>query len=201
MTGPSSPPVARSHDALPRAAVTALAVPAPYLVALVLWVVGAPRAELLSVGGGRGLRLDDSGADGGSQLLTLVVLTGAATVCAVLVMWHRHPDLRRPGGVPALTLVPGLAAALAAMAATPLGGVLAAPPRDAAYGQVVRQAPAAGELFYDRMVYGLSGPAWEWFPPGLGWLVLGAMIAAFTTAALAHLAPSPDLCADGPDPA
>ena len=83
-----------------------MGVVAPFLAALTLWAVAAPRSELLSVGGGRGLRLTDSGADGGSQLLTLVVLTGSATVCAVLVLWHRHPRLRRPGGVPALALAP-----------------------------------------------------------------------------------------------
>ncbi|TCW19883.1 MULTISPECIES: hypothetical protein [Dietzia] len=200
MTGPSSPGVVRSSDrtprTAPRAAGTLLAVVVPFLAALALWAVAAPRAELLSVGDGRGLRLADSGADGGSQLLTLIVLTGFATVSAVLVLWHRHPGLRRPGGVPALALVPGLAAATAAMAATPLAGLLAAPPEDAPYGQVVRQAPAAGELFYDRMIYGLSGPAWDWFPPGVGWLALGTMIAAFTIAALAYLDPSPDLGAD-----
>ena len=130
-----------------------MGVVAPFLAALTLWAVAAPRSELLSVGGGRGLRLTDSGADGGSQLLTLVVLTGSATVCAVLVLWHRHPRLRRPGGVPALALVPGLAATTAAMSASPVAGVLAAPPEDAPYGQVVRQAPAAGELFYLSLIH------------------------------------------------
>ena len=77
-----------------------------------------------------------------------------------------------------------------------VAGVLAAPPEDAPYGQVVRQAPAAGELFYDRMIYGLSCPAWDWFPPGVGWLALGTMIAAFTVAALAYLDPSADLHVD-----
>lgn len=200
MTGPSSPGVVRSSDrppgAAPRAAGTVFAVIAPFLAALLLWVVAAPRAELLSVGDRRGLRLADSGAEGGSQLLTLIVLTGFATVCAVLVLWHRHPRLRRPGGVPALTLVPGLAAATAAMAAAPLADVLAAPREDVPYGRVVRQAPEAGELFYDRMIYGLSGPAWDWFPPGVGWLALATMIAAFTVAALAYLDPSPDLHVD-----
>ena len=200
MTGPSSSGVVRSSDrtpgTAPRAAGTLLGVVAPFLAALTLWAVAAPRSELLSVGGGRGLRLTDSGSDGGSQLLTLVVLTGSATVCAVLVLWHRHPRLRRPGGVPALALVPGLAATTAAMSASPVAGVLAAPPEDAPYGQVVRQAPAAGELFYDRMIYGLSGPAWDWLPPGVGWLALGTMIAAFTVAALAYLDPSADLHVD-----
>ncbi|MBB1020693.1 hypothetical protein G6030_05245, partial [Dietzia sp. E1] len=85
----------RTPGTAPRAAGTLLAVVAPFLAALTLWAVAAPRSELLSVGDGRGLRLADSGADGGSQLLTLVVLTGSATVCAVLVLWHRHPRLRR----------------------------------------------------------------------------------------------------------
>ena len=35
----------------------------PAAVALLLWVIAAPRAELLSVGGGRGVRLADAGAD------------------------------------------------------------------------------------------------------------------------------------------
>lgn len=163
------------------------------VVALLVWVVAAPRSELLSVGGGRGLRLPDSGTDGGSQLLMLIVLLSAAVVCSVLVLWHRHPGLRRPRGVPALVLLPGLACAVAAAAATPLAGVLASPPSDAPYGVVVAQAPAAGALFFDRMIYGTAGPSWDWFPPGAGWVMWGAMVAAFTVAGLAHFSHSPDL--------
>lgn len=163
------------------------------VVALLVWVVAAPRSELLSVGGGRGLRLPESGADGGSQLLMLIVLLGAAAVCSVLVLWHRHPGLRRPRGVPALILLPGLVCAAAAAAASPLASVLASPPSDAPYGAVVAQAPVAGALFYDRMIYGTSGPSWDWLPPGAGWVVLGATVAAFTVAVLAHFSYSPDL--------
>ena len=163
------------------------------VVALLVWVVAAPRSELLSVGGGRGIRLPESGTDGGSQLLMLIVLLGAAVVCSVLVLWHRHPGLRRPRGVAALVLLPGLACAIAAAAASPLAGVLAAPRTDAPYGEVVAQAPAAGALFFDRMIYGTAGPSWDWFPAGAGWVVFGAMVAAFTVAALAHFSDSPDL--------
>ena len=75
----------------------------------------------------------------------------------------------------------------AAAAATPLADVVAAPPDDVPYGEVVRQAPAVGSLFFDRMVFGTSGPSWDWFPPGLDWVVFGVMIAAFTVAVLAYL--------------
>ncbi|UVE95060.1 hypothetical protein [Dietzia sp. B32] len=194
MTSPSSSTTpARPGGTVAHAASTLLGVVGPFLAAVLLWIVAAPRAELLSVGDGRGLRLPDSGADGGSQLLVLVVLLGFATVCAVMVLWRRHPHLRRPAGVPALAVLPGLICALAAAAATPLADVLAAPPGDAPYGELVRQAPAAGDLFFDRMVFGTSGPAWDWFPPGLDWVVLGAMIAAFTVAVLAYLSPAGDL--------
>lgn len=179
-----------------RAALSLLGVVAPFVVAVALWIVGAPREELLSVGGGRGLRLPDSGADGGSQLLVLLVLAASATVCAVLVLWRRHPRLRRPGGVPALALVPGVACAVAVAAASPVADLLVGPSADVPYGELVRQAPAVGVLFYDRMILGTSGPAWEWFPPGLDWVVFGAMVAAFTVAVLAYLDPSPHLLDD-----
>lgn len=180
----------------------------PAVAALLLWVVAAPRSELLSVGGGRGVRLTDAGADGGSQFLVLIVLLGSATVCTVLVLWRLHPDLRRPAGVPALVLLPGLACAVAATFASPLAAVLASPPDDAPVGEVVVQSPSAGVLFFGRMIYGSSGPRWEMLPPGTGWLVFGAMVAAFAVAALAHFSYSPDLreerglaaAPDGPEP-
>src|SRR5699024_12002093 len=50
------------------AASTLLGVVGPFVVALLLWIVAAPRAALLSVGDGRGLRLPASGGDGGRQL-------------------------------------------------------------------------------------------------------------------------------------
>lgn len=176
-----------------RAVGTLLGVVAPMVVALLLWIAAAPRSELMSVGEGRGVRLTDSGVAGGSQLLLLVVLVGAAAVCTVLVLWHRHPGLRRPGGVPALLVVPGLACAVAAAAASPLAVLLASPPQDVPYGEVVAQSPAVGALFFDRMIYGTSGPSWDWFPAGAGWLVLGTVIAAFTVAALAYFSESSDL--------
>ena len=172
---------------------TLLGVGGPAVGALLVWIAAAPRPELMSVGEGRGVRLTDSGVDGGSQLLMLVILLGAAAVCAVLVLWHRHPGLRRPGGVPGLTLLPGLAIAVAAAAASPLAGLLASPPTDVPYGDVVAQGPAVGALFFDRMVYGTAGPSWDWLPPGAGWLVFGAMVAAFTVAALAYFSFSSDL--------
>lgn len=200
MTSPtSSPRVPDPRGVLPRAPGTLLGVVFPFLAAVLVWIAAAPRSELLSVGGGRGLRLTDSGADGGSQLLILVILLGSATVCSTLAVWHRHPGLRRPRGVTALMLLPGLACAIAAAAATPLAGLVASPPDDAPYGTVVLQAPAAGRLFFDRMIYGASGPSWDWLPPGSGWLVLGVMIAAFTVAILVHFSRSPDL--RSPDPA
>lgn len=176
-----------------RVAGTAVGVLSPALAALLVWIAAAPRSEVLSVGDGRGLRLPEAGADGGTQLLVLIVLLGLASVCVTLVLWSRHPGLRRPGGVPALMLLPGLTCSVAAAAASPLADLLAAPPRGAAYGEVVRQAPKAGALFFDRMLYGTSGPSWDWFPPGAGWLVFNAMIAGFTVAALAHFSLSRDL--------
>lgn len=192
----SSTWVANPRGPLTRAVGTLVGVVLPYLAAVLVWIAAAPRVELLSVGDGRGLRLTDSGADGGSQLLVLVILLGFATVCATLVLWHRHPGLRRPGGVLVLTLVPGLACALAAAGATRVADLLASPPQDAPYGVVVSQAPAVGALFFDRLIYGESGPSWDWLPPGAGWLVLGAMIAAFTVALLTHFSHSPDLVGD-----
>ena len=171
---------------------TLLGVLAPFVVSVLLWIVAAPRSELLSVGDGRGIRLPDAGADGGSQLLMLVVLFGFASVCAALVLWFRHPGLRQPAGVPALALLPGVACALAAAGSTGMADLVASPPKDAPYGDVVLQAPAVGELFFDRMIYGASGPSWELLPPGAGWLVWGAMVALFTVAALAHFSRSPD---------
>lgn len=180
-----------------RAVVTLLGVLTPFLVALLVWIVAAPRSELLSVGDGRGVRLADSGADGGSQFLMLLVLLGFAVVCAALVLWYRQPRLRRPGGVFVFAVLPGSACSVAAAAATPLAGLLAAPPKDAPYGDVVRQAPAVGDLFFDQMIYGTSGPSWDVLPPGAGWLVWGAMIALFTVAALAHFSHWPDSGAAG----
>lgn len=182
----------RQLSGFSRAVGTLLGVIAPFLVSVLVWIIAAPRSELLSVGDGRGIRLPDSGTDGGSQLLMLVVLLGFASVCAALVLWRRQPRLRRPGGVPALAVLPGLACAVAAAAATPLAGLLASPPMDAPYGDVVVQAPAVGELFFDQMIYGTSGPSWDLLPPGAGWLVWGAMVALFTVAALAHFSHSPD---------
>ena len=194
MTSPSSSSrVANLPGALLRAAGTLVGVVLPYLVAVLVWIVAAPRAELLSVGNGRGIRLVDSGVDGGSQLLILVILFIFATVCAALVLWHRHPRLRRPGGVVVLALVPGLVCSVAAANATRVADLLASPPPDAPYGVVVAQAPAVGALFFDRLIYGESGPSWDWLPPGAGWLVLGAMIAAFTVALLAYFSDSPGL--------
>lgn len=168
---------------------------APFVVALLVWVVAAPRSELVSVGGGRGVRFPDSGADGGSQLLMLVILLGFASICGALVLWSRHVELRRPAGVPVLALLPGFACALAAVSAPWIADLLASPPRDVPLGEVVAQAPTAGALFFDGMLYGTSGPSWEWFPPGSGWLLWGAMIAMFTVAALAHFSRWPDLVA------
>ncbi|WP_194305656.1 MULTISPECIES: hypothetical protein [unclassified Dietzia] len=176
-----------------RAVGTLAGVVGPAVVALLVWVVAAPRSELLSVGGGRGLRLPESGADGGSQLLMLIVLLGAAVVCAVLSLWHRHPGLRRPGGVPVLVLLPGLTCSVTAAAASPVAALLAPTAENAPYGTVVAQPPTAGALFFDRMIYGTTGPSWDWFPPGAGWLAFGAMIAAFTVAALAHVSHSSEL--------
>lgn len=171
---------------------TLLGVIAPFLVSVLVWIIAAPRSELLSVGDGRGIRLPDAGADGGSQLLMLVILFGFASVCAALVLWYRHPGLRRPAGVPALALLPGVACALAAAGSTGMADLVASPRRDAPYGDVVLQAPAVGELFFDQMIYGTAGPSWDLFPPGAGWLVWGAMVALFTIAALAHFSHSPD---------
>ena len=182
----------RNVRGLPRAVGTLVGLLAPFVVAVLVWIVTAPRSELLSVGQGRGVRFPDAGVDGGSQLLMLVVLLGFASVCAALVLWHRHPGLRRPLGVPALALLPGLACALAAMDATRIADLVASPPQDAPAGEVVSQAPAVGALFSDRMIYGASGPAWDWFPPGAGWLVWGTMIALFAVAALAHFSRLPD---------
>ncbi|WP_253919363.1 hypothetical protein [Dietzia psychralcaliphila] len=176
-----------------RAVGTLSGVVGPAVAALLVWIVSAPRSELLSVGEGRGLRLPESGTDGGSQLLMLIILLGAAVVSAVLVLWHRHPGLRRPGGIPVFLLLPGLTCAVAAAVATPLAAILAPPAQDAPYGAVVAQSPAVGALFFDRMIYGTSRPSWDWFPPGAGWLVFGAMIAAFTVAVLAHFSYSSDL--------
>ncbi|EYT58016.1 hypothetical protein H483_0114980 [Dietzia sp. UCD-THP] len=183
---------------------TLVGVVGPAVVALLVWVVAAPRSELLSVGGGRGVRLPESGADGGSQLLMLIVLLGAAVVCAVLSLWHRHPGLRRPWGVPVLMLLPGLTCSVTAAAASPVAALLAPTAENAPYGTAVAQPPTAGALFFDRMIYGTTGPSWDWFPPGAGWLAFGAMIAAFTVATLAHVSHSPELRddgerADGPD--
>lgn len=175
---------------------TLLGLLAPFLVAVLVWVAAAPRSEFLSVGEGRGLRLPDAGTDGGSQFLMVVILLGFASVCAVLVLWRRHPGLRRPRGIVALGVLPGLACAVAAAVASPLAGILAAPPSDAPYGTIVAQAPAVGALFYERAVYGTSGPSWDAFPAGAGWLAWGAMIALFTVAALAHFSYSPDLADD-----
>lgn len=166
---------------------------APAAIALLLWVLAAPRSELLTVGGGRGVRLSDAGADGGTQFLMLVVLLGFAAVCSSLVLWHRHPGLRRPTGVPVLILLPGLACAVTAAVASPVAALLASPSAETPAGEVVAQAPSAGELFFGRMIYGMSGPDWGLLPPGFGWLVLGTMVAAFTVTALAHFSPSVQL--------
>lgn len=172
---------------------TLAGVSVPAGVAVLLWVFVAPRSELMSVGGGRGVRLTDAGADGGSQFLMLVILLGFAVVCSTVVLWRRHPGLRRPAGVPALVVVPGLACAVAAAVAAPVATLLASPPGEVPRGQVVAQAPTAGALFFGRMIYGTSGPAWEQLPPGAGWLVLGMAVAAFTVAALVHFSPTSDL--------
>lgn len=173
---------------------------APFLVAVLVWIAAAPRSEFLSIGEGRGLRLSDAGADGSSQLLMLVILLGFAAVCSVLVLWGRMHSLRRPRGVLVLALVPGLACAAVAASATRLARFLVSPPSDAPYGDVVSQAPAVGALFFDRMVFGSSGPSWDLLPPGAGWLVWGAMIALFTVAVLAHFSYSPDLVDDDCSP-
>lgn len=187
----------RQLGGVSRAVGTLLGVLAPFVVSVLVWVIAAPRSALLSVGDGRGIRLPDSGTDGGSQLLMMVVLLGFASVCAALVLWYRHPGLRRPAGVPALALLPGVACALAAADSTRVADLVASPPKDAPYGDVVLQAPAVGELFFDRMIYGSSGPSWDALPPGAGWLVWGAMVALFTVAVLAHFSHSPDLAAAG----
>lgn len=192
---PTPAPGARQR-ALGRAGVALAGVLVPYVAALLLWIVAAPRSELLSVGEGRGVRLPDAGADGGSQLLVLVLLLGFAAVCSALALWRCVPRLRRPGGVAVLAVLPGLVCAAAAGVASPLARVVASPPGDVQYGEVVLQAPAVGELFFDQMIYGSSGPSWDLLPPGAGWFVWGAMLALFTVAALAHFSPSPDLRTD-----
>lgn len=95
-----------------------------------------------------------------------------------------------------LALVPGLACSIAAANATRAADLLASPPPDAPYGVVVAQAPAVGALFFDRLIYGESGPSWDWLPPGAGWLVMGAMIAAFTMALLAYFSDASGLVED-----
>lgn len=172
---------------------TLAGVSGPGMVAVLLWVLAAPRSELMSVGDGRGVRLTDAGADGGAQFLMLVILLGFAVVCSTVTLWHLHPGLRRPSGVPALVVVPGLACALSAAVASPVALLLASPTEGVPRGEVVEQAPAAGALFFGRMIYGTSGPAWEQLPPGAGWCVLGMMVAAFTVSALVHFSPTPDL--------
>ena len=111
--------------------------------------------------------------------------------------WRGSPGR---GAVPVATAPFRRACAIAAAAATPLADVVAAPPDDVPYGEVVRQAPAVGSLFFDRMVFGTSGPSWDWFPPGLDWMVFGVMIAAFTVAVLAYLA-DPEAPVSPPPPA
>lgn len=191
--GPPDVPDARRGPRSSAAWGTLAGVLVPSGAALLLWVLAAPRSELLSVGGGRGVPLSDSGADGGGQFLVLVVLLAFAAVCATLVLWHRHARLRRAAGVPALVVLPGLTCAVSAAIASPVAGLLAAPPADVPTGDVVAQSPSAGAMFTGRMIYGVSGPEWETFPPGLGWLVFGSMVAAFTVAALAHFSHTPDL--------
>lgn len=182
-----------------RAVGTLAGVVGPAVVALALWLVGAPRAELLSVGDGRGAMFPGSGAAGGSQLLVLLVVLGAAAVCAALVLWWRHPGLRRPRGVAALTGIPALTCAVAAAAATPLADLLLSPPEDAPAGVVLALPPEVGPLFWGPMVYGEYGPSWGALPGGLGWFVFGATLAAFTVAVLAHFSASADL-SDGAEP-
>ncbi len=165
----------------------------PAAAALALWVVGAPRAEGVSIGEGRALMFPDAGRAGGTQLLVLLILLGFAVVCAVLVLWHRHPELRRPRGVVALAGLPALTCAIAAAAASPLADVIAAPSSALPRGAIVALPPEVGPLFFGRMVYGVSGPVWGALPAGLGWFVFGAMVAAFVVAALAHLSESRDL--------
>ena len=165
----------------------------PAFAAVLVWVFGAPREELVSVGGERGVLFPGSGGAGGGQLLMLVVLLGAAAVCAVLVLWARHPGLRGPRGTAAMVLLPALTSAVAAAAASPLARALVPPARDVPAGTVVALPPEAGPLFTGRMVYGTTGPSWDLLPGAAGWVVFGAMVAAFTVAALAHVSASPDL--------
>lgn len=184
-----------------RAIGTVAGVLGPAVVALAVWLLGAPREELVSVGDGRGVLFPGSGAAGGAQLLVLIVLLGAATVCAALVLWHRHPGLRRPRGVVVLAGLPALTCAVAAAAATPLAGFLLAPDDSTPAGTLVALPPEAGPLFVGPMIYGETGPSWGAFPPGAGWLVFGAVVAALTVAFLSHFAASPDLAeVSPPDP-
>lgn len=181
----------------PRVVGTAVGVLAPAVAALALWLVGAPRTELVSVGEGRGVLFPESGSAGGAQLLLLLVLLGAAVVCAVLVLWRRHPDLRRPRGLVVLAGVPALTCVAAAAAATPVSDLLLAPDEDTPSGVVLGLPPEVGPLFFGPMVYGESGPSWGALPAGAGWFVAAATVALLTAAALAHFATSDDL-GDGP---
>lgn len=169
----------------------------PFVIAVLVWMVAAPRSEFVAVGDGRGIRLADSGAAGTGQMLMFVILSGFAAVCCVLVLWARLPGLRRPRGVAVLALVPAVWCAVSAAVATGVADLLVAPASDAPYGSVVAQSPAVGALFFDRAFFGTSGPSWDLLPASAGWLVWGAMVALFTVAALAHFSDSPDLADAG----
>lgn len=199
MTSTSTSPGEHRHDPIVRVTAGLLGSSVPFVIAVLVWALAAPRSEFVAVGDGRGIRLADSGAAGTGQLLTFVVLSGFAALCCVLVLWSRLPGLRRPRGVVVLALVPGVVCALSAAVATSVADLLVSPSSDAPYGSVVAQSPAVGALFFDRAFFGTSGPSWDLLPASAGWLVWGAMVALFTVAALAHFSDSPDLDSRAPN--
>lgn len=167
---------------------TCAGVVGPYVLALLLWALGSPRPELVAAGGGRGVALAGTDSAAGAQLLGGAILLAAAAVASTLVLWRRCPGLWRPAGVVACTALTGLACALAAGVATPLGRLLRPADVNVPAGELVRLPPSLGPLYTGDVVpLTTGGPQWSSLPAVAGWFVLGAFCATATVAVVTYV--------------
>lgn len=124
-----------------RLAPTLAGVAALFAVALTLWVVGAPRPRVVSLGDGTGV--PSYGSDGASVSATLllgVLLCGAGAAAALLI-WRRHARTHTASAAAACWIAVGLVGVLIAAAAPPVARLVYTAGTDAASGQVVDLAP------------------------------------------------------------
>lgn len=164
-----------------------------YVAVLTLWILGVPRTEVASMGGGEGMILPGEPPAEPVQLVAMVLLSCGAAVASALLLWRNHPSLRSPVGVLVSALNVGALTALVAVVASPVAALATGPDPTSPAGEVITLSPSIGPLFFGPVVPGTSAPLWDVVPGFAGWFVLGTAAALLTLVYLVAMSESPDL--------